>query len=492
MPRASGLYDAAATLVADHLLPPDAPDAAGFLSPSSPLRTRGEFGDLVSRITEQPAQVRDVAALAFLRSSLISDVTLPDLAGPRNTGPAVLGNVIGEAGSRQENGSHSLLNLFGEARVLGSSGPVAYSASLRNDGRLWRDHASFNTGLAGEDRGDRPDAFNGVGEAFATYTGRRNLQISAGWMNERWGGAYRGGIQVSDTAPPRPGLQVQFPFSLGHALGRYRFTQFQQVYRNAGNTVTFGGRRIEHPVGDRVDVGISEAFVANRLRSPAIAVLPYYAYQRLFIHDNSKEPNEFNYTVSADITVRPNPRDPLQRLYGSIVIDDIQAPKGLGLNYKVPRKIGYSVGAAGRLKSTGTDVVVEYMHADATTYTKVEAGRESLGWFYDGLPLAHPAGPNANELFVRLGQSFGPHWDVAVSGLRRVRVSESLPAPNARSVDASVTYHLDPRTSIGLRYSDYHEDPHNGAGDPSVVAGGEDYGSHIRRRIAAVDLQMAF
>lgn len=491
--RTSGFYDAAAVLAMGHVLPPGSPDAADFLSPSAPLRTRAQFAALIAGIDQDPTDARANAALAFLRKGLQEDALDPAPgAYPVSAGPAVTGNAIAEAGVQGDGSHKSEYNLFGEGRVLGVTGHIGYTASVQNDGRLWHDHDTFTPALPGQDHGGRPDALNGVQDASVTYYGSRGAEFTAGLLDPRWGPGYRGGLLVSDSAPARPTLQIAFPFSLGHGLGRFRYVQYQQVYSNAGHTVTMGARRVEHPIGDRVDLSLQEAFIANRLRGPGFLVLPYYAYQKIFIHNNSAEPNEFNYNVDASLTYRPFAGDPDQRVYVDFMLDDIQAPNGLGLGNHVPRKVGYLVGAAGKLKSSGTDGVVEYMHSDPATFTKADAGIEPLGWFYDGLPLAHPAGPNASEIYARLGQAISPRWSVAVDGRRRVRINDSFPAPDVRELNAAVTYHLTTAASVGVRYSDFREDPFPGTGDTTVVAGGEDFGARIREKLAAVDVQVVF
>ena len=502
VPRSSGFYDALAILATDHDLAPGAPDAVDLLSPSSPLRTRAEFAILVNGVTGSVGDARARAALGFLRSGLAGDIgSGPNTQRIRQPDPAlsalaVSGNVIAEAGERREGSHDTLTDLYGEGRVLGANGRFSYTASVSNAGRFRRDHGAYATSAPGQDRGDRPDALNGLQEGYVSYLGRHDLRITTGWLQERWGSGYRGNMLINDNTPPRPTVQIEFPFSLGAKFGRNNhFLQYQQVYSNAGHTVTMGARRIEHPVGDRVDLSIEEAYVAKRLRNPSALILPFYAYQKVSIHEKNNpnaEPAEFNYTANLGLTVRPRPSDPFQRFYLQFALDDLQAPKGLGVGNRTPRKIGYLIGAAGRLKSTGTDGVIEYMHADVNTYTKNQVGVESLGWFYDGLPLGHPSGPNGNEIFVRLGQKLGARTYLSLEARRRARVSDDFPSPELRSIDAAVTYHLNSTSSVGLRYFDFSEDPLIAPGVDPYFPGGDNYGSRIRRKVAAVDYQIFF
>ncbi len=105
-----------------------------------------------------------------------------------------------------------------------------------------------------------------------------------------------------------------------------------------------------------------------------------------------------------------------QRLYGQFVIDDLQAPKGLGKGNKTPRKIGYLLGYAEAFDRSGTDVALEYAHTDHETYTKLPPLPVGLAWIDGALPQGYPAGPNGNEVFLRLGQRLAPRLDFAVGG----------------------------------------------------------------------------
>jgi hypothetical protein len=293
---------------------------------------------------------------------------------------------------------------------------------------------------------------------------------------------------VSDNAPAHPTIQVEIPFSFGR-LGRYHYTQYEATFHNAGRTLYEGGRRIDHPIGDRVWLSAEEGYHSNQFKQPIILFLPYYAYQQHNIR-NAIEPTVFNYLANIGLSVQPAGPAGHMRLYGQFLIDDIEAPGNVGQGNRVPRKIGYLVGYAQSFPQTGTDAVLEFAHADRATYS---AAHPELAWYSSDLPEGHPVGTNGNEVFVRLGQRFDRRVSGSVEWRDRHRVANDFPAPNVRSLDLSLAYRLDPARSLGLRLSDYREDPFTGASAETPGSfGGAAAGERLRRRIIGLDFLQAF
>ncbi len=182
-----------------------------------------------------------------------------------------------------------------------------------------------------------------------------------------------------------------------------------------------------------------------------------------------------------------------QRVYGQFLVDDLQAPKGLGKGNVTPRKIGYLLGYAQTLARSGTDIELEYAHTDQQTYTKLPPLPTSLAWYSGGLPLGYPSGTNADQVYLRLGQKLSSRLDLSADGYDRRRVSGDFPAPEAHAVDLALAYHLGLSQSVGLRFSDYREHAYPGpALPPGYGAGGADYGQTVRRRILAVSFLQGF
>ncbi len=498
VPQGSGLYDAVALLSARHLLPPGAPDATALQGVTARLYTRRELAILVEGVTDQPADPRAASALAFARNILAPElVAAPILAAPVSTPPVLTGFGEIEGGGRSRDaGSSSLKShgeLLGRARLLGVLGrDGAYTVSVTNIYRQTRDHTSVSLRGDGTSGADNPDELNGVDEAYVTAVNNRGLRVSAGEIRRRWGSGYLGDMLISDNSPAKPSLEIELPFSLGHTLGDYRFTQFESEYRNSGQTIYGGGRRLEHQAGDRTVLSLEEAYTSTQFRSPTVLVLPYYAYQKAY-YPGTNEPFFFNYNFSLGLSVTPRGPNTGQRVYGEFLVDDLQAPKGLGKGNITPRKIGYLLGYAQTFARSGTDVELEFAHTDRQTYTKLPPLPTSLAWYSGDLPIGYPSGTNANQVYLRLGQKLSSRLDLSADGYNRRRTSADFPAPQARAVDVAFAYHLGLSQSIGLRFSDYREDPYPGSVlPPGYGTGGADYGQTVRRRLLAVSFLQGF
>ncbi len=496
VPQGSGLYDAVALLSARHLLPPGSPDATALQGVTARLYTRREFANLIAGVTDQPADPRAASALAFARNILAPELTnAPILAAPVSTPSVLTGFAEIEGGGRSDTSTDLKHNgeLLGRARLLGVLGrDGAYTVSLTNIYRQTRDHLSVSLRGGGTQGGDNPDALNGIDEAFATAVNNRGLRVSAGEIRRRWGSGYLGDMLIGDDSPARPSVEIELPFSLGHTLGEYRFTQFEAVYKNSGQTIYEGGRRLEHPAGDRTTLSLEEAYTSTQFRSPTVLVLPYYAYQKAY-YPGTNEPFYLNYNFNLGVSVTPHGLNTDQRVYGQFLVDDLQAPKGLGRGNITPRKIGYLLGYTQGFPRSGTDVVLEYAHTDRQTYTKLPPLPTSLAWYSGDLPLGYPSGTNGNQIYLRLGQKLSPRLDLSADGYERRRASADFPAIDSSAVDLALAYRLGLSQSVGLRYSVYNEDPYPGVPlPPGYSSGGTDYGQSLRRHILAVSFLQGF
>ena len=496
VPQGSGLYDAVALLSARHVLPPGSPDASALQGVTARLYTRREFAALIAAVAEQPADPRAASALAFARNALASELAdAPVLASPASAPPVLTGFGELEAGGRTDSGSRLKRHgeTLGRARLLGVLGrDGAYTVSVTNIYRQTRDHSAVSLRGDGTGGADNPDALTGIDEAYATAVGPRGLRVSAGKIRRRWGSGYVGDMLVGDSSPARPSLEIEVPFSLGRTLGDYRFTQFEAASRQSGQTVYEGGRRLEHRAGDRTQLSLEEAYTSTQFRSPTVLVLPFYAYQK-FYYPGPTEPLFFNYNFTLGVSVSPRGPGTGGRVYGQFLVDDLQAPKGFGKGNITPRKIGYLLGYADHFSRTGTDVVLEYAHADRQTYTKLPPLPTALAWFSGGLPLGYPSGTNGNQVYARLGQKLSPRVDFAADGFDRRRASADFPAVTARALTFALSYRLGALQSVGLRWSVYNEDPYPGPVlAPGSGDGGADYGRSLRRRILGVSFLQGF
>ena len=493
VPRASGLYDALAVLAQDHLLPANAPDVNDLLNVQGRLYTRIELARAISGVTTLSGSDRDKAALAFARNILAPELKASGGIGTVASSFGASGVVSVETGSRTDTGGglkeHG--DVYGRGRLFGSLGrDGAYTISATNFYTQFRDHDSFTTRAAGTAGGDNPGALNGIDEAYMTAFGHHGIRMTAGLLRQRWGSGYEGTMLVGDNAPARPTLQLEVPFYLGHTLGSYDFTQFESIYRNNGRTVYQGGRRLEHLFGDRVRFNAQEAYTSNEFHSASVLFIPYYAYQSNTYTQNI-EPTKFNYLSSVGLTLQPDGPRGNSRLYTEIGVDDLKAPFGLSRHHaNTPRKVGFLAGYAQTFPRSGTDAVLEYRRNDRAFYTDAQP---ELDWFKGDLPMASSVGPNGREVFGRLGQRVGRNLDIALELRDRRRVANDFPAPSQRSIDLLFGYRLGVSRSLGLRLTDYREDPFTGtsASVPGVF-GGAANGERLRRHILALSFLQSF
>jgi hypothetical protein len=495
VPRGSGAYEALATLAAGRLLPGD---AESFVGTTARLRTRGELASMVDSLRDNvdPASVtpNEEAALDFL-AHYLADPQVSDHTPSWRTNSGYAGTATGEAGAVKDNGNKqkAYADALGTLRVFGTtSGDITYTAGVTNRYQQRDEYVSFNTRNGGVTPDNDIRQRSGLDDAYVTWTGSHGLQINVGVKDRRWGPGYSGDMQVSDNAPAHPGVELDAPIWLGHQLKLFRFSQVQEAYTTLGKYMYVGYRRLEHPMGSQWDLDLQESYSATKIRSAAILVLPFYAYQKFFIHDNNLEPAEFNYNVSAGLTYRPGGESGDSMAYLQFFIDDIQSPKGIGLGNKVRRKVAYLVGYNHTFTASGTNLVVEYVRSDPQTYTKPDPGYNFLAWFANDLPLAHPIGANGQEVYGRIGQKLGDRFDVSVGGLVRRRLDSSFPAPNDALLTAALAYHLDSSHSLAVRYADFREDPYNGSVVVVQPTGGADYGAKVREKLVGVDYMLAF
>ena len=495
VPRGSGVYGALAVLAKGHLLP-DGNDAATFVGAAARLRSRGEIASMVStfRINGDESQLtsNEAAALEFL-TAYLADPQVSDHTPKWRSAAGYAGSLTGEIGGRKIQGDDQkgFADGFGDLHVFGTNGSIYYAAGASNYYQQRANSVSFNTRAGGVTPDDDIRQRSGLEDAYVAWQGARGIQVNVGVKSRRWGPGYAGDLMFSDSAPARPGIELNVPIWLGHVLKLYRFTQIQETYKNLDKTVYVGMRRLEHPLDHHWDLDLQESYSATKFRSPAILFMPYYAYQKAFIA-NHQEPNEFNYQVNGGLTYKTGGDNDGNDVYLQFLIDDIQSPDSISLGNKVKRKVGYLVGLDQTFPASGTSVAAEYARTDPGTYSKTAAGREPLSWFVSDLPIGHPIGSNGQEVFGRLGQRLSSRLDLALTGTVRRRIDSSFPAPNDTLVTAALAYHVNANQSVGVRFADFREDPYNGAVVINSAPGGADYGVKVREKVVALDYQIGF
>ncbi len=172
----------------------------------------------------------------------------------------------------------------------------------------------------------------------------------------------------------------------------------------------------------------------------------------------------------------------------------MQAPKGLGKGNVTPRKVGYLLGYGDTLARSGTAFAVEFAHTDQQTYTKLPPLPTSLAWYNGDLPIGYPSGTNGNQVYARVNQRVTPRVELSLDGYNRQRSSADFPAVTSSAVDLAVAYRLGASQSVGLRYSNYRQNPYPDGVTlpPGYGAGGADYGQTVRRHLFGISFLQGF
>jgi hypothetical protein len=325
--------------------------------------------------------------------------------------------------------SGDIIGRFATSAAIGRDGYVAASAgNYRDEWNALR-----------PSREDYPP----VETLFVRYN-TPAIDITIGRQPLRWGPGFSGAMILSDEAPSIPQIRFEkgfvLPGSLGRRTGRLYFTQFAgQVFEDdipgvdpvaTGTRRFIFGRRIE-TAGDRGawKFSLAETFKSTRLPGAGWAlVLPFYAYQNAFTDEPGNDeqrpfgfvaggntyPNTlwFNYLIDAQVSYRAIPARDVT-VYGDLLVDDIQAPKGLqGGLINTPRKVGFLLGGyCPRLDNAGKyGLRLEFSTIDPDTFSSVSP---PVAYSIDGTSLGYPGGGNTRLFFGR--------FDARVSEKRKRR-----------------------------------------------------------------------
>lgn len=281
----------------------------------------------------------------------------------------------------------------------------------------------------------------------------------------RWGPGYSGSMILDDATPSLPMIRGGRGWSLGW-LGYWHLDQFISRFRESGEGKYLMGRRLTHPLGRKLALGLSETAKMDKAPNPAALVLPFYAYQKLF-HYNT---NEINVQAGLDLSYRSGRNE----AYGELFIDDITAPKPLrGQEGKVPRKIGFLAGwhRSALFGQEGTDLRVEYAQTDRNTYLH---RNPSLSYYDRGIPLGHPMGPNSQSLLIRADRRISDRLEVtgAVQFLSR-NVDAAPDSAKGTAFTLAAAYDLADARSIILKISPgrrVDRYPPNASGSVELIA----------------------
>jgi hypothetical protein len=214
----------------------------------------------------------------------------------------------------------------------------------------------------------RKGGYPPIETAFIRANGRF-LDVTVGRMPLRWGPGYVGGMLLSDNAVSLPQIRVEktfrLPGNVGSRVGLLRFEQFDSQFfeDDIPGAVSYArgtrryllGRRIETAGDGRFSLSLGESFKSTRLPSPLLAnILPFYVYQAEWTKGSRRQilggivdgalPDTgwLNYLADANVSYRADRRGTI--LYSDLLLDDVKAPSGFGLEGPTRRKLGGQLG----------------------------------------------------------------------------------------------------------------------------------------------------
>ena len=275
------------------------------------------------------------------------------------------------------------------------------------------------------------------------------LQLEIGRNYVRWGPGYSGSMILSDNSPAFDMVRFRKDVNFGWVFGRVLIDQFVSSFREFGNRYYVLGRRYEKTLSRQWNLAVSETAKTRETPNPSILVLPFYAYQELFIDVDP----EFNTLYSLDVTYTAGRN---AQVYLEGLVDDMTAPRILDRDrFRRPRKIGYLLGAylPDPLKNGRSSLRAEYVLVDPRTYTATRTEFPDLEYTRDGLVMGHPIGANGSAVFLR-----GDYWlckkaQLIVEYLNRSpRDSGVANAEDFERLDAYLAYDVRPWASLTARY----------------------------------------
>lgn len=298
-----------------------------------------------------------------------------------------------------------------------------------------------------------PKAFPAVDVATVNFHGL-GLDWEIGKTYWSSGPVYSGDGLLSDNSPGMLMAKARGAFNWGK-LGRFVGTEIYGGFQDTLEHKYYGFRRMETRVNHNLELGIGEAYIATHAPNPASLVLPYYAYQRLFVlhqgiggHGSGTTGNEtFNYMAQVDLTSHLNRK---ATAYFEYILDDVSAPSSLGQG-NVPRKTGFVFGMHFPLLfGSRGEGRFEIYNADRETYLGIQP---QVSWTNHDLLIGNPFGPNTQAFFGRLDYRFTNRVKGSLQLRDAVQYHNGLPDMGDRfELALTGAYDITPAESVSVRW----------------------------------------
>ncbi len=239
------------------------------------------------------------------------------------------------------------------------------------------------------------------------------FEVTFGKDSLRWGPGRRASLILSDTAPSFDMIKLKARykrFTLTSVTGflKTSLKDSSRTYDGGRKMVPrrkqLAAHRLEISLSEKVDVGFSEMVVyGDRPWEPAYVnpIMFYWSAQ----HNLG---DQDNVLMAVDMEVRPIRN---LKLYGTWLLDDLTKSR-VGTDW-FGNKFAFSGGVLwlDPFALPDTDVRLEYVRIDPWVYTHKYPinSYQHYGW-----ALGHWLGPNADDLFVRIGHQFTSNLSASV------------------------------------------------------------------------------
>ena len=239
------------------------------------------------------------------------------------------------------------------------------------------------------------------------------FEVTFGKDRLRWGPGWRGNVILSDTAPSFDMIKIKaryerFTFTSVTGFLRTDLTESSRTYDGTRKALPrkkqLAAHRLEISVSEKVDVGLSEMVVyGDRSWEPDyVNPIMFYWSAEHYLGDQD------NAMMALDVEVRPIRN---LKLYGVWLLDDLMKSR-LGTDW-FGNKFAFSGGALwlDPFGLADTDARLEYVRIDPWVYTHTYRinSYQHYGW-----ALGHWLGPNADDVFVRIGHQVTRDLSVSV------------------------------------------------------------------------------
>lgn len=298
-----------------------------------------------------------------------------------------------------------------------------------------------------------PKAFPAVDVATLNFHGL-GMDWEIGKTYWSSGPAYSGDGLLSDNSPGMLMAKARGAFNWGK-LGRFVGTELYGGFQDTLEHKYYGFRRMETRVNPKLELGLGEAYIATHAPNPASLVLPYYAYQRIFVlhqglggHGAGNTGNEtFNYMAQVDLTSHLSRK---VTTYFEYILDDVSAPSSLGVG-NVPRKTGFVFGMHFPiLFGSRGEGRFEIYNADRETYLGIQP---QVSWTNHDLLIGNPFGPNTQAFFGRLDYRFTNRVKGSLQLRDAVQYHNGLPDMGDRfELALTGSYDLTPAESVSIQW----------------------------------------